>query len=763
MVAALVAATFALVVGLLTIPTRAVEQGTITVTKTWAAGQEPVEVVEVCFVVTSDAGGADVLGEACTSDETYAVTFGPSEPPLQTGVTYYVREEVGAGWAVAGDNPVAVVIPDTTGEAAVAFENRRIDGASVEVHEFVCPPGFESDDTEAYYEACHAAPRAGVAMSAAGPGDLFLEGVTDAAGVVTFRGFGTPGEVTIAESVPTGDFAGFVVGCERVDTGAAIPVEYRTNGRAAVAFDLPADVVDADGVIVCEWYNIPPAPPEATASLTIHVSACPDNVAPDDRFEQCHENGLVGVDFVLQGPVEGDGTTAGHLGAVRWDGLPAGLYTVAEAVPSGDFVDYAVFCSRLDGQEAVPFEKRGDGRAAIQVEVGVGAQVVCDWYNIAPAEVTLLDFRIAAFTCPSDPGDVSLAAGNIPETCAPTVGAAFTVAGADGAQLASCAADADGICVVQLPNEAAVTVTEDVTTLPTGYAPRENPIATEVRTEFAGALFINLPIAPPTLAIEPTVGSGGQTVQYRGEGYTPGGAVTVLMTGDGLIVAEDRADERGAIAGSFRAPDRARLTGESTNDIPVFAIDEATGRESGRVVFTYVAETPTPVSSPTPAVPPTPTPTAGSAIGRPAHLHGGTCADLDPTPQSELNGVVFAEGEAAGPEVAIPAEVSVTVLDLSLDELLADDHAINVHLAGDDLAADGETGSAIVCGEIGGVPVDGVLAVGLREVDGSGFVGFAYLEPDPTNPDRTQVTVFIAPHLPEEEQGTPMADASPAA
>ena len=35
-------------------PAQAFEQGMVTVTKTWAPGQEPNEVVEVCFVVTSD-------------------------------------------------------------------------------------------------------------------------------------------------------------------------------------------------------------------------------------------------------------------------------------------------------------------------------------------------------------------------------------------------------------------------------------------------------------------------------------------------------------------------------------------------------------------------------------------------------------------------------------------------------------------------------------------------------------------------------------
>ena len=60
-------------------------------------------------------------------------------------------------------------------------------------------------------------------------------------------------------------------------------------------------------------------------------------------------------------------------------------------------------------------------------------------------------------------------------------------------------------------------VTEDIGTIPAAYAPRENPIATEVRTEFAGALFVNLPVSPPvlTFAIEPSEGRDGETITYR--------------------------------------------------------------------------------------------------------------------------------------------------------------------------------------------------------------------------------------------------------
>jgi hypothetical protein len=711
----------------------AVEQGSITVTKTWAAGQEPNEVVEVCFEVTADEAGTEILGEACTSDDTYTVTFGPSEPPLQTGVTYYVRERTGDGWMVTGDNPVAVVIPDTTGETAVAFENRR-DGAAVEVREFACPPGFESDDPDAWHEACQGSPRPGVELSLSGPDDLFLEGSTDANGELVFPGLLVAGEYTLAEQVPTGDFVDFVVACERLDTGEEIAIDYRSNGRAAVAFDLTDAHIDADVTVRCEWYNVPAAEPGDAASLTIHKSTCPDDVAPERRFDECHANGLTGVEFVLDGPVSGSQTTAGPIGAVNWTDLPAGTYTVAEAVPSGDFIDYVVFCSNLATGAEVPLDYSSNGRAAIVIDIADGDQVVCDWYNIAASEPAELDFRIAAFNCPEDPGNVSLAAGNIPGTCDPAEGAAFTVTDANGTLLAECTAEANGLCIVQLPMDIAVTVTEDEATISGNFVPRQNPIQTEVRTEFAGALFINLPgdqptVMPtsPTLAIDPTTGTGGDTIRFSGRHYTPGGDVSILMTGDGLIVAEVQADADGEIEGSFTAPERDRLTGESTDDIPVFAIDEASGQESARVTFTYLTVTP-PVE------------------GRPVHVHGGVCADLASSPRYPLTDLAVPAGSPAGAPEAAVAEVSFTVIDVSLDELLAESHAINAHLSQEDMSV------YVACGEIGGPRgADGSIAVGLREQNGSGLTGIAYLIPDANDPARTRVTVFMAGGLAEED------------
>ncbi|MBW3590148.1 MAG: hypothetical protein KY429_12120 [Actinobacteria bacterium] len=50
---------------------------------------------------------------------------------------------------------------------------------------------------------------------------------------------------------------------------------------------------------------------------------------------------------------------------------------------------------------------------------------------------------------------------------------------------------------------------------------------------------------------------------------------------------------------------------------------------------------------------------------QPAHIHRGTCEDLDPQPLYPLSDVVNG--------------ISETVVDVSIEDLLAEPHAVNVH------------------------------------------------------------------------------------
>jgi hypothetical protein len=55
----------------------------------------------------------------------------------------------------------------------------------------------------------------------------------------------------------------------------------------------------------------------------------------------------------------------------------------------------------------------------------------------------------------------------------------------------------------------------------------------------------------------------------------------------------------------------------------------------------------------------------GTTTPQPAHIHAGTCANLDPKPAYPLSSVVNGKSE--------------TMVDADVDDLLAGDYAINVH------------------------------------------------------------------------------------
>lgn len=90
----------------------------------------------------------------------------------------------------------------------------------------------------------------------------------------------------------------------------------------------------------------------------------------------------------------------------------------------------------------------------------------------------------------------------------------------------------------------------------------------------------------------------------------------------------------------------------------------------------------------------------------PAHIHAGTCDDLTATPEYTLENVV--DGS------------SISIVDVSLDDLLASDFSIDLHLSPDEL------GTMIVCAPIEGNPTAGtetpvsVGGTGSQSGDGTG-------------------------------------------
>jgi plastocyanin len=120
----------------------------------------------------------------------------------------------------------------------------------------------------------------------------------------------------------------------------------------------------------------------------------------------------------------------------------------------------------------------------------------------------------------------------------------------------------------------------------------------------------------------------------------------------------------------------------------------------------------------------------------PVHIHSGNCNELGEVVQP-LTDLVVPAGDTVGQRRASVAATSYTEVPLTLDAILAEDHAINAHLSAD------EIDTYIACGEIGGVfTPDGALVIGLDETDNPGYTGIAFLQP--TAAGTTGVSVFLA-------------------
>ncbi len=133
----------------------------------------------------------------------------------------------------------------------------------------------------------------------------------------------------------------------------------------------------------------------------------------------------------------------------------------------------------------------------------------------------------------------------------------------------------------------------------------------------------------------------------------------------------------------------------------------------------------------------------------PSHIHRGTCADLDPDVAYPLSDIAPVAPDAVPGAV----EVGVSSAAISLDDLLAEPHAINVHESSDN------AGSYIACGDITGSVADGTLVIGLGEQNGSGYSGVAAISSG-NSETSVDVLAFLGFGL---SGGAATADASPVA
>ncbi|MGH9174200.1 MAG: cupredoxin domain-containing protein, partial [Vicinamibacterales bacterium] len=118
------------------------------------------------------------------------------------------------------------------------------------------------------------------------------------------------------------------------------------------------------------------------------------------------------------------------------------------------------------------------------------------------------------------------------------------------------------------------------------------------------------------------------------------------------------------------------------------------------------------------------------------HIHSGTCDDLGDI-VAPLHDVTYATGgEFFGSTDAVPIKESDTEVELSLGDILASPHAVNIHESADAIQ------NYIACGDIGGRVIDDELVIGLQEINGSDHSGVAVLSAD--DDDETDVTVYLA-------------------
>lgn len=159
------------------------------------------------------------------------------------------------------------------------------------------------------------------------------------------------------------------------------------------------------------------------------------------------------------------------------------------------------------------------------------------------------------------------------------------------------------------------------------------------------------------------------------------------------------------------------------------------------------------------------TDTETTIVEHPVHIHSGTCDELGEVvyPLNSLQAAAQVASPEASPVVASAATPGVasdltlgdaaaqsaTEVDVSLEDLLADEFAINVHESPENIQ------NYIACGEITGSPENGELFVELQELNGSGFAGQAELADQGDGTTIVHVTIF-----PSVTTGTPEATPS---
>ncbi len=158
-----------------------------------------------------------------------------------------------------------------------------------------------------------------------------------------------------------------------------------------------------------------------------------------------------------------------------------------------------------------------------------------------------------------------------------------------------------------------------------------------------------------------------------------------------------------------------------------------------------------------------------TVTNHPAHIHLGTCADLDPNPVAPLESLLpigvnpddddVQTQESLGVLTVGPVAYSESDnLELEWDAMLESSHALAVHESEENIQ------NYIACGDIGGVVFsddddENNLVIGLHPVGDSGFSGIAFLSKD--DDGEVDVEVYLV-GAPSGENAAPDVSATPA-
>lgn len=153
----------------------------------------------------------------------------------------------------------------------------------------------------------------------------------------------------------------------------------------------------------------------------------------------------------------------------------------------------------------------------------------------------------------------------------------------------------------------------------------------------------------------------------------------------------------------------------------------------------------------------------------PAHIHLGTCADLDPYPVAPLESLLPIGVNPDDDDVQTQESLGVLTVgpvaysesdnvELEWDAMLESSHALAVHESEENIQ------NYIACGDIGGVVFsddddENNLVIGLHPVGDSGFSGIAFLSKD--DDGEVDVEVYLV-GAPSGENAAPDVSATPA-